>query len=93
MLGYRIKKAKLKAKKRFKIWYPDYDATDPAWKNCPEDALLGTLRKNSTVCSGECCRNPRRCTFTKVKERPTVQERRAPTIESFADDYDDVKVA
>lgn len=83
MLGHRIKKANLKSKKRFKKWYPDYDTNDPAWRNCPEERLFGSLRKTNVTCSCEMCRNPRRCSFTKIKERPTVQERRAPTVESY----------
>lgn len=83
MLGHRIRKANLKAKQRFKKWYPDFDENDPAWSLCSKDALMGSLRKTNVMCSGECCKNPRRSTFTKKSERPTVQERRAPTIEEF----------
>ena len=70
MIGNRLRKANLIAKKRFKRKF---------W-NVPEP---GCLRKNNTVCSCEMCRNPRRCSFTPKKERPTIQERRAPTIKSF----------
>jgi len=83
MLGHRIRQANLKAKKRFKKWYPDYDANNPAWRNCPEDALFGSLRKTNVMCSCQMCRNPRHSTFTKKKERPTIQERKAPNIEDF----------
>ena len=71
MIGIRLKKANLIARKRYKrkIW------------NVPEP---GCLRKNNTVCSCEMCCNPRHCSFTPKKERPTIQERRSPDIEDFA---------
>jgi len=86
MLGHRIRKANLKAKKRFKKWYPDFDENDPVWRLCSKDALMGSLRKTNVICSCQMCRNPRHSTFTKKSERPTVQERRASTIEEFFED-------
>jgi len=73
MIGIRLKRANLIAKKRYnrKIW------------SVPE---LGSLRKNNTVCSCEMCGNSRRCSYTPKNERPTVQERKAATIESFEED-------
>lgn len=83
MLGHRIRQADLKAKKRFKKWYPDYNANDPAWRNHTEEELLGALRKTNVSCSCHMCRNPRHSHFCSGKEKPTVQERRAPKIEDF----------
>ncbi len=83
MLGHRIYKANLKAKKRFKKWYPNYNTNDPSWRNCPEERLFGALRKTNVACSCQMCKNPRHCICTKLKERPTVQERRAPNVESY----------
>ena len=87
MLGHRIRKAKQKARKRFKHWYPDYDPNKPLWVRFDQIAVLGALRKNSTVCSCEMCCNPRRSTFTPKHERPTVQERRAVTIQEGKNHY------
>ncbi len=83
MLGHRIRKANLKAKQRFKKWYPDYDANDPIWRNCPEDALFGSLRKNNVICSCQMCRNPRHSIFYNEEKKKTIQERKAPNIEDF----------
>lgn len=82
MLGHRILRANVIAKRRFKHWYSDFDEKDPSWLRSKQH-LMGALRKTNTTCSCEMCRNPRRCSFTKVKERPTAQERRAPTVESY----------
>ena len=70
MLGHRIHKANLIAKKRYnrRFW------------NVPEP---GYLRKNNTVCSCNMCCNPRHSSLTPKKERPTIQERRARTIKSY----------
>lgn len=87
MLGHRICKANLKAKQRFKIWYPDYDRNDPAWRNCPKEFLFGSLRKTNVKCSCQMCRNPRHSTFTPKHSRPTIQERRAPTVKDFENEY------
>ncbi len=73
MRGPRMIEATKKAKRRFKrkIW------------NVPEQ---GCLRKNNTVCSCQDCRNPRRSVLTPKHLKPTAQERRAPTISSYAYD-------
>ena len=76
MIGNRIKIANRIARKRFKRGI---------WGTCG----VGDFRKNNTVCSCEMCRNPRRCSFTPKKGRPTAQERRSPTIESFDNESDD----
>jgi len=64
MIGSRLRKANLIAKRRFrrKIW------------NVPEP---GCLRKNNTTCSCEMCCNPRRSKWTPKTKKPTIQERRA----------------
>jgi len=82
MRGLRLKQANQIAARRFKIWYPDFDTNKKHWID-REDVLFGSLRKTNKKCSCEMCRNPRRCTFTKVKERQTVQERRAATVADF----------
>ena len=83
MLGHRIRQANLKAKKRFKKWYPDYDPNKPSWQRCSKGNLFGSLRKTNVMCSCQMCRNPRHSTFSKKKERATIQERRAPNIKDF----------
>jgi len=70
MIGHRMRKANLIAKKRFKR---------DCW-NAPEP---GSLRKNNTVCSCQDCRNERRSVLTKGSEKSTAQERRYQTVESF----------
>ena len=70
MIGKRLKKANLIAKRRF---------NRGIWGTCEE----GSLRKNNTVCSCPWCCNPRNSILTKGKERLTIQERKAPTIKDF----------
>lgn len=70
MIGNRLKKANLIAKKRSRREF---------WHS-PEP---GSLRKNNTVCSCEMCCNPRHCGWSSGKEKLTVQERRSPTVEDF----------
>lgn len=70
MIGHRLRKANLIAKKRFKrkIW----NVID-----------IGVLRKNNTSCPCSDCRNERRSVLTPRHRRPTVQERRAANIDDF----------
>ena len=70
MIGKRLRKANLIAKKRFKRKF--WNVNEP-----------GYLRKNNTVCSCEMCKNERRSIFSKKTERSTPQERRAPNINDF----------
>lgn len=77
MLGKRLKKAILIAKKRFKNWYPDMDI-----KNEPN--RLGSLRKTNVICSCQMCRNPRHSTFYNQKNKMTIQEQKA--FEKFEND-------
>lgn len=82
VLGHRIEKANLKAKKRFKKWYPDYNENDPTWAHTKEE-MFGMLRKTNVHCSCHACRNPRHSYHYNDKEKLTAQERRAPNIEDF----------
>jgi len=76
MLGARLHKANTIAKRRFKKWYPDWDAHF-------YEKHFGMLRKTNVMCSCHMCRNPRHSNFTKKSERPTIQERKAATVEEF----------
>ena len=79
MIGKRLKIANVIAKKRHKR----------SICSAPE---FGYMRKNNTVCSCEMCRNPRRCSFTPKREKPTIQERRSPTIASFDSDLEHIDI-
>ncbi len=70
MIGKKLRKANLIAKRRFRRGF---------WK-VPEP---GCLRKNNTVCSCQMCRNERRSILTPKKYKTTAQERRAPDIKDF----------
>lgn len=76
ILGHRIKQANLKAKKRFKKWYPEWDSQ--FYKR-----HFGLLRKTNVRCSCQMCRNPRHSTFYNEENKKTIQERKAPTVEEF----------
>jgi len=63
MIGHRLRKANLIAKKRYKRG---------VWGSCE----VGSLRKNNTVCSCEMCCNPRRCGWSSGTDKLSIQERR-----------------
>ena len=87
MLGKRLEQANLIAKKRLKRQLNQgwFDSIFPIKYDF--DKIFGSLRKTGTPCSCEMCRNERHSSWTKKSERPTIQERRAPDVDDFLDDF------
>jgi len=75
MLGNRIYKANLKAKKRYCNWYPDDNIYHPK--------RFGSLRKTNVMCSCDMCGNLRRSRWASKKEKLTMQERKAAQIDEW----------
>ena len=72
MTGDRINIANLKAKARYRKWYPEHTGI--------ESARFGSLRKTNVMCSCQMCCNPRHSNFYNEVEKLTIQERKAPEI-------------
>lgn len=72
MIGKRIRTANIIAKRRVKIWHPDFET----YSNKLKKKVFGMLRKTNTMCSCQSCCNVRRSNYYNEEEKLTIQERK-----------------